>query len=156
MWLLAAASAIVLTPSPRVAITSPCAAVRMMADDDASPQSRAVKQQEREAVAAARRTTAAELTLSGEEVEALTAASKSLDPCWREGAAEDCPTALKSVFTQQPIDFFAALRNPQEDPDPAVWIGVRKTWPVLAERSDDDLLAALQPIKDVRVDKRSL
>ena len=86
---------------------------------------------------------------------ALTEASKSLDGCWT-GKIEDLPAPLKSKFTQQPLDFFGVLRNTLEDPPPEVWIGVREKWPVLADDSDDDLMAALQPIKDVKVDKRSL
>jgi hypothetical protein len=151
--------------------------------DENSPQYRAKKAAEWEAAAAARRVTAAELALSAEEVGALTEASKSLLPCWT-GDVADCPDDLKSKFTMQPLDFFSALRRPAEDPDPAVWTGVRDKWPSLAARSDDDLyrllasdasspalaalaahhadstrvssLAALQPIKDVKVDKRSL
>jgi hypothetical protein len=96
-----------------------------------------------------------QLAWSGEQVAAITEASKSLDPCWT-GKLEDLPDILKSKFTQKPLDFFGVLRNPQEDPPPEVWIGVREQWKVLADASDDDLLAALQPIKDVKVDKRSL
>ena len=56
----------------------------------------------------------------------------------------------------KPMEFYAALRNPEQDPDSRVWDGVRDKWPVLKERSDEELLASLQPIKDVKVDRRSL
>ena len=111
---------------------------------------------QREATASDRRATAAELAASAEELDALTEASKAIStPCWA-GAPEECPQELKSLFTGQPMDLFACLRSPTEDPDPQVWLAVRDKWPVLASRSDEDLLALLQPIKDVKVDRRSL
>ena len=133
-------------------------AVTTMSDtgeDERSPAYRAKIAAEKEANAAARRAKAAELEFSATEIEALTEASKSLDSCWT-GAEEDLPDGLKSKFTQKALDFFAVLRSPTDDPDPAVWPGVREKWPVLADKSDDDLLCALQPIKDVKVDRRSL
>jgi hypothetical protein len=96
-----------------------------------------------------------QLEWSADKVAALTEASKSLDSSWT-GKIEDLPASLKSKFNQLPLDFFGVLRSPLEDPPPEVWIGVRDKWPVLADASDDDLLAALQPIKDVKVDKRTL
>ena len=72
------------------------------------------------------------------------------------GVSGACAAAVRSRFTNSALDFFAVLRNVLEDPDPAVWIGVREKWPVLADKSDEDLIAALQPIKDVKVDRRSL
>ena len=123
--------------------------------DERSPAYRAKIAADKAAVAAARRESAAALDFSSDETEALMAVSKSLEPCWL-GAPEDCPDALRSKFTGQPLDFFAVLRSPTDDPDPAVWPAVREKWPVLGERDDDALLAALQPVKDVRVDRRSL
>ena len=132
------------------------AAATIMADvDERSPQYRAKIAAEKEAAANERRARAAELAFSAAEVEALTDASKSLEPSYT-GDIEEIPAGLKSLFTQGPLDFFAVLRNFNEDPDPAVWPAIREKWPVLADKSDDDLLAALQPIKDVKVDRRSL
>jgi len=156
-WTVSSRSAAPANSARPLPASAAAAAVKMVDEgvDENSPQYRAKKAAEWEATAAARRVTAAELALSAEEVGALTEASKSLLPCWT-GDVADCPDDLKSKFTMQPLDFFSALRRPAEDPDPAVWTGVRDKWPSLAARSDDDLLAALQPIKDVKVDKRSL
>ena len=98
---------------------------------------------------------AADLAFSDAETSALQEASTSLDSCWT-GPPESCPKELKSMFTQKPFDLFAMLRNPTEDAPAEVWVGVRERWTALADRSDEELLAALQPIKDVYVDKRSL
>ena len=95
-----------------------------------------------------------ELDLSAEEIEALTEASKDLGPV-HQSKEEPCPKALISPFGGAE-DFYGQLRNPRQDPVPEVWDNLRAKWPVLAERSDDDLLAALQPIKDIKVDRRSL
>ena len=86
---------------------------------------------------------------------ALRAASLSLDPCWT-GERTKCPPALKNNFTQSSLDFFQALRNPTEDPPTEALAAVRLKFPELGARSDDELLALLQPIKDVSVDRRSL
>jgi len=124
--------------------------------DENSPQYRAKVAAEREMIASTRRETAASLDCSAEEIDALTEASKAIKtPCW-SGPLEECPMELKSLLTQKPLDLFAALRNPQADPDPRVWLAVREGWPVLADRSDEDLFAMLQPIKDVKVDRRWL
>lgn len=123
--------------------------------DPNSPAYRAKVAAEYDALKAVRRQQASELDWSETEVAALTEASKSLGPCWT-GKLEDCPKELISKFSRKPLDFFGVLRNPTEDPLPEVWIGVRDKWPVLSEKSDEDLLAALQPIKDVYVDKRDL
>ena len=132
-------------------------AVVMTAGDDVdvnSPSYRAEQAAKRASDADSRRAAAKEMAASSAVIDALTAASTSLDLCWT--GDEDCPDVLKSKFTQKPLDFFAVLRNPQADPDPAVWPGVREKFPALADLSDDDLLCLLQPIKDVKVDKRSL
>ena len=97
---------------------------------------------------------AEELDFTSDEIAALTEASKDLGPCWR-GPITECPKALLSPFGR-PEDFYGQLRQPSSDPVPEVWEAVRSKWPILAERTDDDLLAALQPIKDTKVDRRSL
>jgi len=51
--------------------------------------------------------------------------------------------------------FFALLRQ-SADPPPEAWDEVRKEWPVLAEKTNDDLLKALGPIKAVAIDVRQL
>ena len=122
--------------------------------DPRSPQYREAVMAKAAAIKAARLERAAELELSSEEIAALTEASKSLDACWQGDMAE-LPKALKSPFGN-PEDFFGMLRSPKTDPAPEVWDCVRQKWPVLATRSDDDLVAVLQPIKDVYVDRRSL
>lgn len=123
--------------------------------DERSPKYRQQLAEKRAADAEARRSRAAEMTPDAGVIDALTEASKSLEPCYT-GDLEECPDALKSKFTQLPLDFFACMRNPEADPDAGVWPGARDRWPVLASLSDDDLLCLLQPIKDIRVDKRSL
>jgi hypothetical protein len=94
-----------------------------------------------------------ELDLSAAVVQALTEASKDLGPCWQGSGPP--PPELKSPFGT-PLDFFAALRHPTQDPAPEVWECVRSKYSKLAELTDDDLVIALQPIKDVAVDRRYL
>ena len=129
--------------------------VKMEEVDERSPAFREAAAADKKATAEARMEAAKALTMSAEEVAALTEASKSLEPCW-QGKPEECPKELVSKFSMKPLDYFAVMRNTQEDPPPAVWVGVRSMWPVLAERSDEDLLAALEPIKAVPVDRRYL
>ena len=123
--------------------------------DENSPAFRAASEAERAALVAARMAAAEAMDMSAEEISALTEASKSLEPCWT-GPVEECPKDLINIFSQKPMEFFGALRSPKEDPAPQVWLGVRSKWPVLAERSDDDLLTALEPIKAIPVDRRYL
>ena len=49
------------------------------------------------------------------------------------------------------------IANPElVDPAPEAWVEVRKEWPVLAEKTDEELVAALAPIKATEVDYRQL
>jgi len=123
--------------------------------DPNSPQYREKMAAEKAALQQARREQAAALGFSDEEISALREASTSLLACWPASASDPCPKALITPFGQ-PDTYFGQLRNPREDPVPEAWECVRNKWPVLVERGDDDLVAALQPIKDVYVDKRSL
>ncbi|EOD17220.1 hypothetical protein EMIHUDRAFT_244280 [Emiliania huxleyi CCMP1516] len=70
---------------------------------------------------------------------------------WRESGV--APLGLLDVFGR-PTTFASLLRNPQADPDGDVWDAVRNDYPVLKEKGDDELAAALQPIKAVYVDLR--
>ena len=90
--------------------------------------------------------------LSDGETAALREASLSMEKC-REG--EGCPKECTNMFGGPQI-FFSLLRNANRDPPPGAWDTVRKKWPVLASRSDAELLEALGPIKAEYVDMRSL
>ena len=70
---------------------------------------------------------------------------------WRESGV--APVGLLDVFGR-PTTFASLLRNPQADPDGDVWDAVRNDYPVLKDKGDDELAAALQPIKAVYVDLR--
>ena len=91
---------------------------------------------------------------SDEETAALQAASVSQETAWK-GDGNTCPPALANAFSR-PTIFFSLLRNPNNDPPAGVWDCIRKQWPVLAGRSNQELLVALKPIKAVTVDIRSL
>ena len=149
-------SALLLPSATRTRTCALRSSVAMEADetDERSPEFRAAQAANRAATADARRETAAALECSAEEVAALTQAAKSFDACW-SGPEEELPAELKSMFNQKPLGLINVLRNPTEDPDARVWLKVREKWPVLSERSDDDLLAMLQPIKDVKIDFRA-
>jgi len=121
--------------------------------DPNSPAFRAQLAQELADVAAIRRSKLSELDWREIEQEALYAASISLESCW-DGKGE-CPEALMSKF-QRPLTFFGTLRNPSEDPPPEALDSVRARWPALAGRDNEAILAALQPIKDMKVDMRSI
>ena len=82
------------------------------------------------------------------------AASVDLGPCW-QGESATCPKELKSIFGGLE-DFYGQLRNPKKDPASEVWDCVRAKYAVLADRSDEELLACLQPIKMQYVDRRTL
>merc|ERR1719399_10287 len=120
--------------------------------DPNSPEARAAAAQARAELEAARREAAGSLEVEQAELAALMAASKSLEPCWT-GARTECPPALKNNYTQSSLDFFQALRSPSEDPPAEALAAVRAKWQVLSARSDSELLALLQPIKDVPVDR---
>ena len=49
------------------------------------------------------------------------------------------------------------LRSERALPVPdELWPAIRDRWPVLAERSDEELIKAMEPIKAVYVDSRRL
>lgn len=152
--LLAACRGLVLPPRvPTRAVLETTRARVVMEAQEREDREKAAA--ERAAVVAERLKTAAAMDMSAEETTALTEASTSFEPCWT-GKPEDCPRELINIYSQKPNDLFGEMRKPKEDPNPQAWLAVREKWPVLKERSDDELLAALQPIKDVPVDKRSL
>ena len=91
-----------------------------------------------------------------EELAALEAASVSLGPCGSK----------INVLSQKPETLFANIRAPDGVPDPETgrlpnmidrnpdeetWAAVRLAFPVLAERSDDELNEAVRPIRMVKV-----
>ena len=91
-----------------------------------------------------------------EELAALEAASVSLGPCGSK----------INVLSQKPETLFANIRAPDGIPDPETgrlpnmidrnpdeetWAAVRLAFPVLAERSDDELNQAVRPIRMVKV-----
>ena len=91
-----------------------------------------------------------------EELAALELASVSLAPCG----------AKINGLSQKPETLFANIRAPDgipdpetgrlpntidRDPDEETWVAVRLAFPVLAERSDDELNEAARPIRMVKV-----
>jgi len=73
------------------------------------------------------------------------------------------PAAPDSLFADSgpgfPMTYFNIFRGVQyraTGPPPEVWPYVRKRWPVLAEKTDEELVEALGPIKAVEVDARNL
>tara|TARA_B110001452_G_scaffold78484_1_gene64011 strand:- start:852 stop:1313 length:462 start_codon:yes stop_codon:yes gene_type:complete len=91
---------------------------------------------------------------SAEETAALQAASVSQEAAWK-GKGEICPPELANMFSR-PAIYFSLLRNPNKDPPEEIWDCIRAEWPVVAARSNKELLEALKPIKAVTVDIRSL
>ena len=149
----AGASRVVYVPRLACAASS----LRMCDIEGLDPNSREyreAKAAQAAAIKAERLELATTLEFTEAEVDALTEASKCLEPCW-QGDMKDLPKALKSPFGM-PEDFFGQLRSPKDDPAPEALDAVRQKWTVLADRDDQALLAALQPIKDVYVDRRSL
>jgi len=118
-----------------------------------TPEARAAAAKAREDLVASRTVAAAEQDFSAEETAALTDASKTVAPAW-QGAKAETPVSLKNPFGGQ-LTFFNELRHPTKDPAAETWEAVRTKWPVLAARSDEELLIALEPIKAVYVDMRS-
>ena len=93
---------------------------------------------------------------TAEELEALEAASVSLEACGEK----------INTLSQKPETFFANIRAPNgvpdpetsrtpnmidRDPDEGTWAAVRAAWPVLAPRSDEELNSAVRPIRMVKV-----
>ena len=95
----------------------------------------------------------AQAGFSEEETAALYEASISTKKSWT--SEEPCPQALQNLFLG-PEKFFPLLRSQKNDPAPEVWDAVRREWPLLAGKSDAELLEALGPIKAQYVDFRSL
>lgn len=81
------------------------------------------------------------------QVAALDAAMRSLDQCG-ELTEINRPTMPRTLFT--------VLRTPGKTPSPEEWDAVRATVLDVAGCSDEALLAALMPLKEVAVDRRSL
>jgi hypothetical protein len=92
---------------------------------------------------------------SPEETGALQEASESLEQCG----------AKVNVFGN-PETFFSNIRAPEgempegakrmpdmidRNPDAETWAAVRERWPVLSSRSDEELNAAVRPIREIRV-----
>ena len=98
-----------------------------------------------------------------EELKALQDASISLEQPARDMPEKERPTALlDGTFRGFSQSFASLLRKPDvadpslTDPPPEAWVEVRKRWPVLAEKTDEELVTALAPIKAVAVDFRQL
>ena len=65
------------------------------------------------------------------------------------------PSLLLDAFPYFPLTYYVLLRNTRNmDPSPQAWDAIRKRWPVLAERTDEELMLALGPIKAQTVDSR--
>ena len=65
------------------------------------------------------------------------------------------PSLLLDAFPYFPLTYYVLLRNTRNmDPSPQAWDAIRKRWPVLAERTDEELMLALGPIKALTVDSR--
>ena len=52
--------------------------------------------------------------------------------------------------------FFFALRNKNEDPSELDLQFLKEYWPVLADKSDAEIIEALAPIKAIEVDYRTV
>ena len=64
---------------------------------------------------------------------------------------------LTDTFMELPRSYYDIFRNRRAVAAPAsVWPFVRKKWPVLAEKTDEELALAMGPITEVFVDIRSL
>ena len=100
---------------------------------------------------------------SDEEISALkTASISSKSPAAgpeRYSQIDNAPASLlNDVYPNLPLSYYALLRRNTKDaaPPPEIWAFLRKEWPVLAERSDEELLTAMKPITDVYVDFRNV
>ena len=96
-----------------------------------------------------------------EELKAVQDASICLEAPARD--MKDPPAALvDDTFRKFAISFAAMLRTPELDkpdftePAPEAWDAVRAKWPVLAEKTNEELKEALGPIKAQEVDFRQL
>ena len=137
--------ALFVLPGAAALLTSPRAAcARVLAPKSAvAPRHPAVRAEDSSA-------------FTPEELAALEAASVSLGPCGSK----------INVLSQKPETLFANIRAPDGVPDPETgrlpnmidrnpdeetWAAVRLAFPVLAERSDDELNEAVRPIRMVKV-----
>lgn len=98
---------------------------------------------------------------SDEELLALKLCSVSEEaPCRaaRYQVIENPPKSLlTSTFMELPRTYYDIFRNRRGEPAPAeVWPFVRKQWPVLADKTDEELILAMGPITAVFVDIRDL
>ena len=98
---------------------------------------------------------------SDEEFLALKLCSLSEDAPCRAGKYQVIENAPKSLLTdtfmELPRSYYDIFRNRRGVPAPAeVWPFVRKQWPVLADKTDEELIEAMVPITAVFVDIRSL
>lgn len=67
------------------------------------------------------------------------------------------PSLLLDAFPNFPLTYYVLLRNTRGiDPSPQAWDAVRTRWPVLAERTDEELMLALGPIKAYSIDSRNI
>ena len=72
------------------------------------------------------------------------------------------PALLDGTWREFAQSFYTLLRKPGNanpeltSPVPEAWDAVRKQWPVLASKTDEELLTALGPIAAYEVDFRNL
>ena len=76
-------------------------------------------------------------------------------------ALEEASISLRRVGEQKTDfgrdrTFFFALRNKNEDPSELDLQFLKEYWPVLADKSDAEIIEALAPIKAVEVDYRTV
>ena len=73
---------------------------------------------------------------------------------------KDTLTCNKDILDEwfgQPKKFVLMLRDPRKDPAAGVWDAVREFCPVLAERSDAELIEAMAVLKaDPSIDLRQI
>ena len=99
---------------------------------------------------------------SDAELAALKEASISLvSPCAGPEPftqIDNPPKALLSdTFMEIPRTYFEIFRNTRGVPvPPEVWPFVKEKWPVLAEKTDEELMLALGPMQAVTIDLRSV
>ena len=76
-------------------------------------------------------------------------------------ALEEASISLRRVGEQKTDfgrdrTFFFALRNKNEDPSELDLQFLKEYWPVLADKSDAEIIEALAPIKAIEVDYRTV
>ena len=61
------------------------------------------------------------------------------------------------MYPNFPLTYFVLFRNSRNmEPPVEVWDYVRKKWPVLSEKSNEELETAMAPIRAVYIDPRSI